>query len=157
MEHKRFVCIFFIVIGAAFIQCSDKDTGAVLIHATANSSVPSIEYIVDAVELFKTAYEIYPDDENRAKAYIQLYGEKYNETTWNVVTCYTSLIINAKHYVELSVTHGKTKSDSKPCLVMLFSRENNLERKKLPLKAPVAKALNVEKLMKEIMKENMEY
>lgn len=81
---------------------------------------------MDAVELLKVAYEIYPDDEGRAVAYLQLYENKHNETQWNVVTCYKVIKLNAKHFVELQVSGGgksKEKSDKEKtdCLVMLFS------------------------------------
>ncbi|RZC36500.1 inward rectifier potassium channel 2, partial [Asbolus verrucosus] len=74
------------------------------IHATNRTSIPSVHYIVDAVECLKEAYAIYAEDNDKAKLYSELFQEKHPETEWNVVVGYTAAHIKSQWFVETSVS-----------------------------------------------------
>ncbi|KAJ3642429.1 hypothetical protein Zmor_025219 [Zophobas morio] len=119
-------CVFQVVVGKDLLK---KDpSGDVVIHATNKTSVPSIHYVIDAVDCLKQAYTVYSDSSDRTQVYAELFQEKHNETGWNVVAGYTAAYIKSKWYIEASVTNGKYQdskkdSDFKSTLYLIFSTE----------------------------------
>ncbi|KAJ8941386.1 hypothetical protein NQ318_011823 [Aromia moschata] len=71
------------------------------IFSNGNSSVPSVDYIVNGVELLKKAYSVYPNMEDVAALYLELYQQTYQNFTWNLVAGYNFFKINSDFYIPL--------------------------------------------------------
>jgi hypothetical protein len=95
------------------------------VQATNRTLVPSVTYIVSAVESLQEACSIYDDDEERATLWAALFEEKHNGS-WNVVVGYSAIYVHSKIYIETAVSDGgkeKKKSDSSEKLFFLFSSD----------------------------------
>ncbi|EFA10603.1 uncharacterized protein LOC103314373 [Tribolium castaneum] len=115
-----FVAFGALVLGGTVGE-EKKPKATIAVQATNNTQVPSVTYIVSAVECLEEAYSIYDNDEDRATLYAALFEEKHNGS-WNVIVGYTAVFVHSDIYVETMVTGEKSKkSDDANKLFFIYS------------------------------------
>ncbi|XP_044264540.1 uncharacterized protein LOC123011245 [Tribolium madens] len=120
------VCCFIVfaalALGGKIVEEKSKAKATISVQATNNTQVPSVTYIVSAVECLEEAYSIYDNDEDRATLYAALFEEKHNGS-WNVLVGYSAVFVHSDIYIETMVSGEKSKKsdDDSNKLFFIFS------------------------------------